>query len=213
MLSVLAPDAVGTPYDRHAAGYDRLVGSRRYNRVVWGADTATYTAFAAESLGDGDGALLDIGCGTAVFTADVYRESDRPLVLLDRSVGMLERASERLGLPLDGRVVLLQADVFDLPFRPHSFSTVACHGLLHLFDDLPALLSALAGQVAPGGVLYASSLVAERALARRLLGVMHRTGEAAAPRRAADVADQARAVLGPVAARRQGAMLFLTNRR
>ena len=33
------------------------------------------------------------------------------------------------------RDVLVQADLFDLPFRPGAFATVACHGLVHLFAE------------------------------------------------------------------------------
>src|SRR5689334_2026841 len=81
--------------------YDRLIGARLYNRLIWDADPRAYTAFAAEAVADGHGPLLDVGCGTAVFTASAYREARRPLVLVDRSLGMLGRAAERLaGAPV-----------------------------------------------------------------------------------------------------------------
>jgi SAM-dependent methyltransferase len=123
---------------------------------------------------------------------------------------MLRRAAGRL----DGAagVTFVQADLFDLPFVPGGFDTVACHGALHLFDDLEAVLDALRAQLAPDGTLYATSLVAETSVAARYLRVLHRSGEVAAPRRADEVLTAARARLSDVALRRQGAMCFLTAR-
>lgn len=45
---------------------------------------ASYTDFAAEAVADSDGPVLDVGCRTAVFTADCYRSTDRPVILVDR---------------------------------------------------------------------------------------------------------------------------------
>jgi len=105
------------------------------------------------------GPLLDAGCGTAVFTAASYRSTGRPLVLVDRSLGMLRRAAQRVSVD-PSRVALIQADVFDLPFQPGSFATVTCHGLLHLFDDPAQVLGVLRRLLKPD----------ERALAGRLEG-------------------------------------------
>ena len=87
----------GAPYDRKAAVYDRVVGARAYNRVIWGTSTTAYRKFASEALASGTGPMLDAGCGSAVFTAGVYRRASRPLVLVDRSIGMLVRAHGALG--------------------------------------------------------------------------------------------------------------------
>ncbi|MEO9222937.1 MAG: class I SAM-dependent methyltransferase, partial [Mycobacteriaceae bacterium] len=169
--------------------------------------------FAAAAVADSDGPMLDVGCGTAVFTADCYRSTDRPVILVDRSLGMLARAAKRLAGADKGRLVLVQADLFDLPFRPGAFATVACHGLVHLFEDPGQLLRVLRSQVAPGGSLYATSLLAETRLGTQALRVLHRGGEAAVPRRENDLATLARAALGDnVELRREGGMGFLHSR-
>jgi len=117
-----------------------------------------------------------VGCGSAVFTAAAYRTAGRPLVLVDRSLGMLARAAQRLG-------------------GPH----------------LAAVLRVLGGQVAAGGSLYVTSLVAETAIGSRGLGLLHRAGEAAVPRREQELVTAARAALdGPVRPRRKGSMVFLS---
>lgn len=104
---------------------------------------------------------------------------------------MLARAAERL----DGRsadTAFVQADLFDLPFAPGQFATVACHGLLHLFDDVAGALRALADQVATGGSLRVISLVAETAIGSGVLARLHAAGTVAAPRRERDVVSAAR---------------------
>ena len=176
LLSALGPGERDSPYDRHAVLYDHVVGNRLYNRLLWGASPASYTAFAATAVAGAQGPLLDVGCGSAVFTAAAYRTAGRPLVLVDRSLRMLARAAQRLG-------------------GPH----------------LAAVLRVLGGQVAAGGSLYVTSLVAETAIGSRGLGLLHRAGEAAVPRREQELVTAARAALdGPVRSRRKGSMVFLS---
>jgi len=209
LLSALGAEERGSAYDRQAATYDRLVGNRLYNSLVWKASPASYTAFSAAAVSDSDGPLLDVGCGTAVFTAASYRSTSRPLVLVDRSLGMLRKAARRLGVD-PNRVALIQADLFDLPLQPGSFATVSCHGLLHLFDDPSQVVRALRSQLAPGGSLYVTSLLAETAIGTQALRLLHRIGEAAAPRTENDLSAIARAELGDTfRLRREGSMAFL----
>jgi SAM-dependent methyltransferase len=209
VLSTLGDGQRASMYDRHVRAYDCLIGNRLYNRVVWHASTASYTTFAA-AVADGEGPLLDVGCGTALFTADSYRSTGRPVVLVDRSLGMLVRAAARLAETDPDLVGLVHADLFDLPFRPGSFATVACRGLLHLFDDPGRVLGVLRGQAAPGGSVYATSLLGETPLARGVLRLLHRASEAAPPRGENDLATVAAAELGDdVQLRRDGSMAFL----
>ncbi|MHA7271023.1 class I SAM-dependent methyltransferase [Arthrobacter sp. HLT1-20] len=213
LLSALEADDPGSPYDGRAALYDRVIGSRLYNRLVWGSSPRSYATFAATAAASGHGPLLDVGCGSAVFTAAVYTSTDRPLILLDRSLGMLGRAAQRLGTGGSGAdgVAFMQADLFDLPFAPQQFQTVASFGMLHLFDDLTNTLDVLKSQVSPGGSLYATSLVGETARGRRTLALLHRTGEVAAPRTEHELAAAAHQVLGPASSiHRQGSMAFLS---
>ena len=205
--SALAAEEEGAPYDRHARVYDRLIGSPLYNRVVWGTKPEAYAAFANEALASGDGPYLDAGCGTAVFTADAYRAASRPLVLSDLSLGMLERAGQRVaGAP----AALLQADLHDLPFAPGRFETVACFAMLHVLDDPWPALAALKPHLAPGGRLFASMLVTDRPVGRRYLSVIRRAGEVGPPQSSADLAEAARSIYGDGArVERDGSMAYL----
>lgn len=202
-----ALDDAGSPYDRRAATYDRLVRSRTYNRLLWGTSPDDYVAFAADAIAADDGPLLDVGAGSAAATAPLHAASRRPTTLVDSSVGMLERAAERIGEDA-GRVRYLQADALDLPLDG-GFTTVMCMGCLHLFEEPRRLLDALLAQTAPGGLVHMTALVAETAVGRRYLGVLHRAGEVATPRTAGELA----AALGGIDLDVRGSMAYASIRR
>lgn len=196
----------GAPYDGRAAGYDALVGSRLYNRLIWRAEPSDYVDFARSAVGSASGPLLDVAAGTALFTADAYRDSDRSVVLTDRSRDMLARAAERIaaGGPLRPGVRFVQADAFDLPFEPGIFDTVLAQGFLHLLDDPADLIGRLLPLLRPGGRLFASSLVLTSGFASAYLRLLHRAGEVATPRSADELAD----LIG-VPVRRHGSMAYV----
>ncbi len=99
---------------------------------MWGGSIAAYREFASEALASGTGPMLDAGGGSAVFSAGVCRRASRPLVLIDRSVGMLASASGRLEGP---PAALVHADLSDLPFAPGSVTTVDCFTMLNVLED------------------------------------------------------------------------------
>lgn len=99
---------------------------------------------------------------------------------------MLRRARKRL-ITLSGRVpehiVLLQADLSDLPFRPGSFRTLLCMNVLHQFADAAPLIRRLKSLLSDGGHLYLMSLVAnDRFVGDRYLNALYATGEFVRPR-------------------------------
>jgi SAM-dependent methyltransferase len=214
--SVLPPDAPSQPYDGRAKLYDRLIGSHVYNRFAWGTSPADYAAFAKAIAGFGTGPLLDAGCGTLVSTAQVHARSGRSTILVDLSVDMLGVARNRL-LRIAGRVpeniVLLQADLRDLPFRNRAFGAVLCPGMLHLFEDVEAITRELARVAEAEAEIFASSLVAERWIGRRYLGLLHRAGEIARPRAATELLARLNSatsgLASPVEAKTIGSMVFV----
>jgi ubiquinone/menaquinone biosynthesis C-methylase UbiE len=158
--SVLPEEAEEADFDRLGPTYDRLARTRLYIRLVSGADPADFTEFAREAIAAADdGGLLDVACGSLTFTDQVYARSPRPVVLVDRSITMLRMGRERLasrgGNP---QLVLLHADGLDLPFRDETFTTVACYGSLHVFEDLGAAVAELHRCLAPGGRLFLTGL-------------------------------------------------------
>ncbi len=203
----------GAPYDRRAAVYDRLVRSRTYNRLAWSTSPDDYAKFAAQAIASADGPLLEAAAGSAAATADLHAHSRRPTVLVDLSKGMLKRAGRGITAAWDGqeqtpgRIRLVQADLLALPFPAHRFTTILGLGVTHLFDDLPALVSALRAQLTPSGELHLAGLVAQTRRARRYLQLLHRAGEVAQPRTAAEL----HLALGqPSAFRVTGCMAYAT---
>jgi SAM-dependent methyltransferase len=214
--SALSAGAPVQRYDRRAAGYDRLVGSALYNRLLWGSSPRTYAAFADRAARAGRGPLLDAGCGSLVFTVHTYARPDRPVVLMDESIGMLRAGGDRLRRAagrVPDEVALVQGNVRDLPFRRACFSTVLCMGMLHLFDDIATLASALVNATEPGGQLFLTSLVAETWIGRRYLSLLHRAGEVAAPRTSARLLKELQPVTaslaGPVSLETEGSIAFI----
>jgi ubiquinone/menaquinone biosynthesis C-methylase UbiE len=190
--SVLDGEPAVQSYDSIAGVYDRIVGNRLYQQLVWGNDIERDTEFSRAAAKSSAGWWLDAGCGSLLFTAPVHAQSGRPTILFDLSIGMLQRARDRLiehcgHLP--EHVLLVQGDVLALPFRQSGFETILCPGIIHLFEKPAELLESLATTLEPGGGLYLSSLVTDRAFGARMLRLMQRTGETPNPIDTAELAD------------------------
>jgi ubiquinone/menaquinone biosynthesis C-methylase UbiE len=211
----------GSParYDARVKAYDAVVGSQLYNDFVWGSSASKYRRFAESCMYAGsNGWHLDAGCGTLIFSARAYSlHPDRPVVLLDHSLGMLRQARARLRRVAPHRqapLVLLQADLQDLPFRDHVFETVLSMGVLHLFPDPERVLAGLNRVLAPSGSLFLNSLVLGRRLGNAYLHVLHFCGEVARPRSAAEIRALVHShVPGVMSVRQKGSMLFVETRR
>ncbi len=182
IFSVLDESRQQSGYDGHVLAYDAIAGNRFFNRVFWGNWPSNYTKFCQESLSRSPNKpVLDVGCGSLVFTAVAYANSNRqPVVLLDRSLGMLKRARERLEQirgSVSDNIVFLQGDVFDLPFKDSAFGTVISHGLLHMHDSKTGILSELERVKADDGTISVTSLVNDKGLGRRYLQKLERAGQ------------------------------------
>lgn len=179
-------------YDQGAAIYDFLVSSRLYNRIIWGTSPESHMAFARQAVQSAQSSLLlDAGCGSLVFTAPAYLASERPVIACDQSLDMLRRARRRL-LKLGGaapeQVVLLQADLRELPFRNDSFQTILCMNVLHHVADGGSLIRGLNVLLAEGGQLYLTSLVKNnRVLGDGYLNLLHKQGWIVRPRTSIEV--------------------------
>ena len=199
-------------YDRMARGYDLLVGNSLYNRLIWGNWASAYTETARRVVAMNEGGpILDCGCGSLVFTANAYRAGplDR-MVLLDRSIGMLARARDRLA-----SAHYLQGDALDLPFADGHFTTVVSWGMLHIFGTASRCLAELERVAAPGAIVATSSLVLTgRTRGDRMLAMLRSRGEVAEPQPWETVRDAFAARFDLISAEREGgSMLTLVGRR
>lgn len=174
-------------YDGRATAYDLIVGTRLYNRVIWGAAKADYLAFARQAVASNrTGLMLDAGCGSMLFTAPAYLDCERLIVASDQSIAMLRRARARLKR-FAGRVpdhiLLLQADLNAPAFRSGIFNTVLSMNVLHHIADAAAFLSRLKKLLTDGGELHLTTLVkSNRTIGDSFLDMLHRRGDVVTPR-------------------------------
>ena len=171
-------------YDKKANVYDLIIGNPIYNRVVWGNWPSHYADFCHQALASRPGGIfLDAGCGSLTFTANAYANANNQLiVLLDRSIGMLRKGREKIQ-KLRGcipeNIVLLQGDIFNLPFQKAVFDMVVTFGVLHLFEQKIDLLMELERVKRHSGQVFFSSLAGNNFLGRQYLKILKKAGEVA----------------------------------
>ena len=168
-------DVSGAAYDSKARGYEKLVSSVAYNKMVWGTHPKDYTDFAEKAILSSTGTCIDIGCGGLAQTAGVYSLSTQPVVLLDHSIEMLKIASERL-LTRTGKwpetIDLLQANAFDLPFPNESVDNVFSFGLIHCFENKRELIREALRVLKVNGRFYFTSMTSDRRISNYYMGVL-----------------------------------------
>jgi SAM-dependent methyltransferase len=173
-------------YDRKAAAYDAVVGRSLYHRIFWGTSAAAYSRFGRKALdAAGGGHFTEIGCGSLLFTASMYRDArSTSAVLVDRSLAMLCRGLARLG-PDASRapgVTALHADAAKMPIRPGAFSAILSLNLLHVPCDRAGITAEWARLLLPGyGRLFVSSLVRSGRWSDAYMSLLQRAGELSAP--------------------------------
>jgi len=77
----------GREFSRIASEYDR--GRSGEDLELWGNETKRLTSLEEEDI------VLDLGCGTGLYTVGIGRESDALMLGLDPAVGMLGQAREK----------------------------------------------------------------------------------------------------------------------
>lgn len=175
------------PYDRKAAVYDAIVGRPAYHRVFWGTSPRSFARFGRAALeAAGDGPFGEVGSGSLLFTAPMYRDARAGSVaLVDRSMGMLRRGRKRIGSPdspLPSGIAMVQADGAVLPLRAGIFSAILSLNLLHVPCDRAAIVAECARCLLRGrGRLFVTSLVRSGRWSDAWLSLLHRAGELGTP--------------------------------
>lgn len=102
---------------------------------------------------DGDELLLDLACGSGIYSRPLARLLDRGRVVgLDLSTPMLSYAARKARDQGIGNLVLVRASAMDLPFPDDEFDRVNCCGALHLFPDFSMAASEILRVLKPGGI-------------------------------------------------------------
>jgi ubiquinone/menaquinone biosynthesis C-methylase UbiE len=171
-------------YDKMAKFYDLVICNRFYNHIVWGYPIASYGALVYNALTSSkSGWVLEAGCGSLAFTAKTYAGySERPIILLDKSLNLLRIAKSRL-IQLNRKVpenlVFLQGDALQLPFKPQCLGTIISMNLLHVIPEIDKLVMGIKNVLKNNGNITFTTLVkSNRFFANRYLNFMGRMGEA-----------------------------------
>jgi ubiquinone/menaquinone biosynthesis C-methylase UbiE len=77
----------GKEFSRIASDYDK--GRKGENIELWGKETKRHANLNEEDL------VLDLGCGTGLYTVVIGRESDALMLGMDPAAGMLRQAREK----------------------------------------------------------------------------------------------------------------------
>lgn len=100
--------------------------------------------------------ILEIGCGTG-STALLLAESVNHITATDISGNMIEIAQAKANDQSVANVSFVQADVFDDSLQPGSFDVITAFNLLHLVEEMPAVLRRVNALLRPGGRLVSKT--------------------------------------------------------
>jgi ubiquinone/menaquinone biosynthesis C-methylase UbiE len=132
-------------FDHWSTRYDRTLLQRLFFKPSHRMLLETLTAQ--------DRRILDIGCGTGQFAAQVLvRFPDAQVWGLDLSDGMLGQARDRC-LAAGGRLHLVQGDSERLPFADDSFDVITCTHSFHHYPHQEQVVAEMHRVLRPGGRL------------------------------------------------------------
>jgi ubiquinone/menaquinone biosynthesis C-methylase UbiE len=120
--------------------------------------------------------ILDVGCGTGIFTARLANDAGAELVAgCDFSFGMLEQARDRTR-----NVGWAQGDALRLPVRDNSVEAVVSTEAFHWFPDHDTALAEFARVLMPGGRAVVALVNVRRAETSQVMhGGSHALGQPA----------------------------------
>jgi len=131
-----------------------------YIKLFWdGMDVRGMTDKVLANIpADFSGKLLDVPCGTAVFTYEKWKSlKNADITCVDYSPSMLAQAEKRTeGEP---HIHCKQGDVGNLPMADETFDLVQTMNGLHVFPDKPKALRELYRVLKPGGLFIGSLYV------------------------------------------------------
>lgn len=167
-------------YDFRAPYYEWMVKSNWFNLIHWNTLPKYYTEFATDAIINQKGKLIDIGCGGLSQTYLLYTKTKNHCTLIDRSVGMLKMAREKLTITnneFPNNIQLLQSDAFNLPFEENSFDILCSFGTIHLFDNKKLFIESILRVLKPNGHFYFLTMTNKYINSRLFMNLLKQFGE------------------------------------
>ena len=138
-----------------AAFWDKR--SKQYDDAI-GKHDAPFdkTIERARALLSGSDVLLDFGCGTGEFSVELapYVEQVHGI---DTSAGMIDLARKKARSRHTDNVIFDQKDLFDRSLASRTFSSALAFSVLHLVDDMSAVLARLNDLLETNGLLISET--------------------------------------------------------
>lgn len=137
---------------------DALTGrkwwSKIYLRLIWNEDLNLLARKVLDFIPkDFQGRLLDVPIGTAIFTAEKYRQlKDAKIIGLDYSKEMIAIATLRKETEGIENLSLVQGDVGELPYCDESFDCVLSMNGFQAFPDKAKAFAEIFRVLKPGGI-------------------------------------------------------------
>jgi len=131
-----------TSFDHLADDYDSIIAGKHR---IW---TVQHTVETLEAICPLSGEILDIGCGTGLYSRAAIKKSDF-VVSMDLSMAMLRNAKK---LP---RQVYICADSnLVYPFKDNTFSVITAMDVLSYLSDLQLAFAEIKRLLKPGGYFF-----------------------------------------------------------
>jgi ubiquinone/menaquinone biosynthesis C-methylase UbiE len=103
--------------------------------------------------------MLDLACGTGVFTRPLAYHGGGDVIGLDMSMPMLNRAQHLIQKEGIRNIQLIRATALRMPFIDGAFPYVNCCGALHLFDKPDSVLREIGRILSAGGHLCVQTTI------------------------------------------------------
>ncbi|MGP1415655.1 MAG: class I SAM-dependent methyltransferase [Treponema sp.] len=154
-------------FNKQSSLYDDFVTGRTwfarlFNRIFWHDKSLVSEAKNTLEMipNNFTGKMLDVPCGTGVFTKDLYLSMQKAqIIALDYSVQMIDRFK----LVLEGNeykhVSFVQGDVGALQYEDESFDLVLCMNGYQCFPDKDGALSEIKRVLKTGGLFIGCTYV------------------------------------------------------
>ena len=202
-------------YDSISKFYDVVVGSRLYNKIMWGNDISDYTDFGKKAVENTKDVLIDAGCGSLNFTLETYLKAGCNIILIDNSIEMLRICRDKLSPSekLGKSIFCVHGDLLKLPLANNKIDTILSMGMMHLFENKQVLeiLKSFEQGLIPCGKIYLSSLKPQTKFTKKYMQLLYKKGEVAKPREANELCNLIkRCIEGKIDEYLIGSMLYQT---
>ncbi|MFK7803409.1 MAG: class I SAM-dependent methyltransferase [Anaerolineae bacterium] len=150
-----------------------------YDDKIKKGDEYSKTLFEIKRHLKSSDVVLDFGCASGEFSLDIAADITY-LHGIDTSGRMIDLAKKKLQGRRHQNASFSHADLFDESIEKYRYSAVVALNVLHLVDDLPAILDRLTDLLPPGGLLISTTpcLGERRKLLRATINIMSKVGVA-----------------------------------